>query len=50
MAGSSHSASVENRTADVLDSGAGVGYISGVVSVGIAAARTLLIGDLLGQF
>jgi hypothetical protein len=50
MAGSSQGVSVENSTADVLDSGAGIGYISGVVSVGIAAAPTLLFDDLLGQF
>jgi len=50
MAGSSQGVSVENRTADVLDSGSGIGCISGVVLVGIAAAPTLLFGDLLGQF
>jgi hypothetical protein len=48
MAGSSQGISVENWTADVLDSGSGIGCISGVVSVVIAAPPTLLFGDLLG--
>jgi hypothetical protein len=48
MDGSSQGVSGENRTADVLDSGASVGCISGVVSVGIAATRTLLFDDPIG--
>ena len=45
----SESFSVENRAACGLGSSRRIGNLSGVVPVGIAAAPSLLFGELLGE-
>lgn len=50
MADSSQGVSVENSTADVLGASPCIGDVSGVIPMGIASARTLLLDDVLGLF